>query len=505
MSRPGSESTDARSLATGLRSLGDPSITYPLSPPLTAGCPETSTDAVQYPLEVAYDYDAVDPGLFAVGGPAGDGGRLPSGLDRWAPLLPPLAPIGLGEGDTPLLSAVDVADAIGLDTDLVCKDESQNPTWSQKDRLARCVVSAAVREGARGVVASSTGNHGAAVAAFAARAGIEAVVVTSPETPAAVKRFVDAYGATVLAVPDAALRRETVDRLADEGFHPVSTRTPVHTGHPYGPEGYKTIAYELHRDLGRVPATVAVPTCYAELLYGVWKGFRELDRLGVADGTPRMLACEPAARGPLREALATDEPVASVPDDPTEAYSIAATTSSVRGRRAVSESGGAAIGFSEADLASAEERLAHRGTWQESAGAGAVAGLARAVADGRASELGLDEGPVVAICTSSGFKNGEGRAKRVPRTGERGAKRAADGEGRAKRVPRTGERGAKRPASGEGRAQREPRTGERGAKRPASGEADASASGDGSVVPVVDPDWESVAAALAAAGHLDRE
>ena len=410
------------SLATGLRSLGDRSITVPLSPPLTAGCPETSTEDVQFPLEVTYDLDAVDPVLFEPGHTAGGDEhdtqrrKTSSGLDRWAPLLPPLAPIGLGEGDTPLLAADDVADAIGLDApdsgrSLWLKDESQNPTWSQKDRLARCVVSAAVREGARGVVASSTGNHGAAVAAYAARAGLEAVVVTAPETPAAVTRFIDAYGATVLAIADGDRRREVVDRLAGVGYHPVSTRTPVHTGHPYGPEGYTTIAYEIYRDFGIVPGTVAVPTCYAELLYGIWKGFRTLERIGVADDTPRMLACEPAARGPLRQALAADEPVATVDPEPTEAYSIATVTSAVRGRVAVEESGGDAVGFTEADLAAAEARLAHRGTWQESAGAGAVAGLARAVEDGHPIVAGdaLD-GPVVAICTSSGFKNGESRA-----------------------------------------------------------------------------------------------
>ncbi|WP_290815393.1 pyridoxal-phosphate dependent enzyme [Halovivax sp.] len=443
---------DTPSLATGLRSLGDPSITYPLSPPLTEGCPETSTDEVQFPLEVTYDYDAADPGLFGAGGAgatgrtdAGAAGRGQSGLDRWAPLLPPLAPIGLGEGDTLLLPAGDVADEIGLDADCYLKDESQNPTWSQKDRLARCAVSAAVREGERGVVASSTGNHGASVAAYAARAGLEAIVVTAPETPAAVQRFIRAYGATLLAVDEGEMRREVVDRLADRGYHPVSTRTPVHTGHPYGPEGYKTIAYEIHRDLGTVPGTVAVPTCYAELLYGIWKGFRELEDLGAADRTPRMLACEPAVRGPLREALDADEPVASVAANPTEAYSIAATISSVRGRRAVEESDGDAVGFTEADLEAAEARLAHRGTWQESAGAGAVAGLAQAIDEDRQADLGLGEGgPVVAICTSSGFKNGE-----ADRTGGLG-----------------------------------------------------SASGETGKAPVVESEWPAIEDALRAAGHL---
>lgn len=81
-----------QSLADAQQSLGDPELTYPLWPPLTCGCPETSTEAVQYPLEITYEYDSVDHELFER--------SVEAGLDRWAPLLPSLAEIGLGEGNT---------------------------------------------------------------------------------------------------------------------------------------------------------------------------------------------------------------------------------------------------------------------------------------------------------------------------------------------------------------------------------------------------------------------
>lgn len=386
--------------------------------------------------------------------------------------MPPLAPIGLGEGRTPSFRLESAADEIGLDVDLFLKDESQNPTWSQKDRLARCVVSAAVRSDTRGVVASSTGNHGAAVSAYAARAGLEAIVVTAPETPAAVTRFIGAYGGTVLAVPDEDVRRRTVDRLADRGYHPVSTRTPVHTGHPVVPRATRRSPTNSIAIWGECRRSSPCRRATRSYCTASGRGVRELEQLDVADETPCMLACEPAARGPLREALAADDPIASVAADPTEAYSIAATTSSVRGRRAVAESGGAAIGFTAADLASAEGLLAHGGTWQESAGAAGIAGLARAVADGRKAELGLDDGPIVAIATSSGFKNGEGRAQRVPRTGERRAERPVSDE----------------VAHDLGTA---------------SGERQRFASDERREAPRVDPDWESIESALIAAGHLD--
>ncbi|WP_030688999.1 hypothetical protein [Streptomyces globisporus] len=120
------------SLATAQRSLADPSVRHPLGPPLTRGCPVTSTEDVAYPLDIGYAYDRAPADLFTR--PAAHG------LERWAPLLPPLAAPGLGEGDMPL---VELPDGVWV------KDESRNPTWSPKDRPHRVAVSAAVASGAR--------------------------------------------------------------------------------------------------------------------------------------------------------------------------------------------------------------------------------------------------------------------------------------------------------------------------------------------------------------------
>ncbi len=90
--------TTEQSLATLQRSLGDPTVCYPLRPPVTSGCPRTSTDRISYPVEVDYAYDRVDPAMFATTT------ERSGGLDRWAPLLPPLAAPGLGEGGTPLIA-----------------------------------------------------------------------------------------------------------------------------------------------------------------------------------------------------------------------------------------------------------------------------------------------------------------------------------------------------------------------------------------------------------------
>lgn len=356
------------SLATGQRSLGNATIHYSLWPPLTNGCPRTSTDAVAYPLEVDYAYDRVPTDLFDR--PAAHG------LERWAPLLPPLSAPGLGEGNTPL---VRLADGVYV------KDESRNPTWSHKDRLNRVAVSAAKASGARGIVVSSSGNHGAAAAAYAARAGLPCAVFTSPYAPPAVASFVRAYGAAVLTVPRESARALARRVMAEFGYHPVSSLTDTaHTGHPFGPEGYKTIAYEVFLDLGETPEAVYVPTGYGELLFGVWKGFHELTLLGLADRVPRLYACEPAAAGALATAIRTGRPAAEVPVGPTDAYGISCPVGSYRGVVAVRESRGAALTVTDEQMAAARAELAAQGMWVELSSAAGLAAL-RAHRDGPAA------------------------------------------------------------------------------------------------------------------------
>ncbi len=102
------------------------------------------------------------------------------------------------------------------------------------------------------------------------------------------------------------------------GTYPVSNLTPAHTGHPWGPEGYKTIAFEILADLdGAAPAAVVVPTGYGEMLYGIYKGFREALLLGHIDRLPRLVAVEPASRGPVYHALQKGRQTVTVDAGPT--------------------------------------------------------------------------------------------------------------------------------------------------------------------------------------------
>ncbi|MCB5163765.1 pyridoxal-phosphate dependent enzyme [Streptomyces bambusae] len=377
---------DGGSRAVGQRSSADPAVVHPLLPVRLGGCPKTVlADGTPAPLDIAYAYEDVAAGeLF--GRPA------EHGLERWAPLLPPLAAPGLGEGNTPL---------VRLDDGTWIKDESRNPTWSHKDRLNRVTVSAALLSGAPGIVVSSSGNHGASAAAYAARAGLRCAVFSSPDAPPAVASFLRAYGATVLTVAPREAVWPLVRRISDElGYQPVGNFTPdSHTGHPFGPEGYKTIAYEVFLELGEVPSDVYVPTGYGELLFGVWKGFHELELLGLVGRVPRIHSCEPAAGAPLATALRTGRPTAKVPVGESDAYAIDCAVSGYRGVIAVRESGGAAHVLTDDQMAAAQVELAGQGLWCELS---SVAGLAAQRSSGQA---GADDGPVVCIVTSSGFKD----------------------------------------------------------------------------------------------------
>lgn len=383
-----------RSLATAQVSLApDCDVRHPLFPVLVAGCPQTRVEGVPAPLELAFDEAGVNSEWF-------DQPASP-GLERWAELLPPLQPgSSAGEGGTPVLLEPGLASWAGFEGELFIKDESRNPTWSHKDRLNLCTVSAAVHQGAPGVVAASSGNHGASAAAYAARAGLTACVLITPGTPPAVVSFLQSYGAAVFEVPRE-LRWSLLEAMVQKfGLHPVSNLTELHTGHPFGPEGYKTIAFELRVQLGlRAPGTVYVPTGYGELLFGVAKGFEILARHGKIERVPTIVACEPAARAPLARAIAEGKGAVSVPANPSAAYAIAVTHGGYRARVALERGRGRSVVLGEAELAAAQRAMASRGLWAE---VSAAAGLA-ALRQEQAAGVEIAD-PVVVLSTSSGFK-----------------------------------------------------------------------------------------------------
>lgn len=384
------EASDTRSRAIGQRSLGPDATLHPLYPALTSGTPLRSQQRWNYPLEVAFDYSGVDPSLFH---------QPPlTGIARWAPLLPPLdSKLSFGEGGTPLIPISTAVTASEIPVFL--KDESRNPTWSHKDRLNLCTVSAAIRSGAKGIVVASSGNHGVSTAAYAARANLPCVVLTPSEISKTFLAMLQTYGACPVPV-ETAHRWPLVQAICERaGYHPTSNLTPFHTGHPFGPEGYKTIAYEIFLQLDRaVPSAVVVPTGYGEQLYGISKGFRELVSLGLSPDVPRMFSVEPVTRGPLHRAVQTNEPMAMVEAGETRQYSIACTASGYRGVLALEASRGTALTVDDVSVCAAQATLGRQGVWQEFSACAAFAALPQILTQNLS-------GPIVLIGTSGGFKD----------------------------------------------------------------------------------------------------
>ena len=336
------------------------------------------------------------------------------GLFRYRDLLPLQAAtpaISLGEGDTPLVELPELAASVGVGR-LLVKDETRNPTWSYKDRLAAVAVTKAAELGIDTVVVCSTGNHGAAVAAYAARAGIRCIVLTLAGVPPAMKTLMGVYGAVVAALrtgPERwALMRELI---AERGWMPMSGHADPPVGSPaYGIEGYKTIAYELFEQLGGVPDVVVVPTAYADGLTGIARGFDDLVAVGLTDRVPRLLAAEPF--GPLRSALQHGADRAGpVPVRPSVSFSIASPVGTYQGLLSLRRSRGGAVAVPDDETVLAAQRcLGCHGLYLEASSAIALPALERWRRDGEVGESDT----AVLIGTSTGLKDIDATAPGLP-------------------------------------------------------------------------------------------
>jgi threonine synthase len=328
--------------------------------------------------------------------------RAPASLWRFAAFLPLAASeaITLGEGGTPLHDV----DALGLGP-LLIKDESQNPTWSFKDRLATTAVSMARQLGAQVIACSSSGNAGAATAAYAARAGLPCVVFTFRGAAGPMVTQMRAYGAMVLECADKADRWTLVSAgVKAFGWYPTTAYFgPAVGSNPFGLEGYKTIAYEIAEQLDwAVPDWCVLPVCYGDALYGMWKGFEELRALGWIDRVPRLAAAEVA--GSLAAALAAGAAMPPVRrrNEPTIAPSIGADQGTVQALIALRRTDGAAIQIDNTELEHWQARLAREtGLYAEPASVAPLAALARLRAGGTIAP----EARVVALMTAGGLKD----------------------------------------------------------------------------------------------------
>jgi len=308
----------------------------------------------------------------------------------------------LGEGWTPLLPAPRLARQTGLDQ-LWIKDESQNPTQSFKARGMSAAVSVAKELGARRLAVPSAGNAAGALAAYAARAGLEAFIFMPADTPRANIIECQQTGAHVQLIDGLITDcgAEVARRKDAEGWFDVSTLKE-----PYRVEGKKMLGYELAEQLNwTLPDVIIYPTGGGTGLIGMWKAFAEMEAMGWIDAKrPRMVSVQAAGCAPIVRAFMEGKRFAD------EFANAATTASGLRVPRAIGDflildairaSGGTAVAVTDDELIHATGEMgAAEGLFAAPEGAACLPALRKLI---RAGEVKPSES-VVLFNTGAGVK-----------------------------------------------------------------------------------------------------
>ena len=244
--------------------------------------------------------------------------RADKSLWRYRELLPlpaVIEPVSLGEGGTPLFRADRFATKLRIDlqlgvSNIWVKDESLNPTQSFKARGMSVAVSMAKHLGARKLAVPSAGNAGGALAAYAARAGLEAHIFMPRDTPRANIIECRELGAHVTLIDGLITDcgAEIAKRKETEGWFDMSTLRE-----PYRVEGKKTLGYELAEQLHwQLPDVILYPTGGGTGLIGMWKAFDEMEALGwIGKTRPRMFSVQATGCAPIVRAFEAGETTAA--------------------------------------------------------------------------------------------------------------------------------------------------------------------------------------------------
>ncbi|MCZ6858174.1 MAG: threonine synthase [Gemmatimonadetes bacterium] len=316
----------------------------------------------------------------------------PGVIERYRSRLPLEAgvrAITLHEGETPLVEAPRLADALGLSCRLLLKLEGLNPTGSFKDRGMTVAVSKAAAEGSRAIICASTGNTSASAAAYAARAGLEAYVVI-PQGNIASGKLAQAvvHGAKIAAIDGNFDRALTlVSDLAK-----TESVTIVNSINPYRIHGQKTAAFEICDELGAAPDYHFLPVGNAGNITAYWMGYREYCEAGLIEAKPKMIGVQAAGAAPI----VLGRPVPN-PETLATAIRIGNPASWQAAVAARDESGGAIDAVTDEEILEAYRTVAAtEGIFAEPASAAAVAGLTKMHAANRLAA------PSVIVCTLTG-------------------------------------------------------------------------------------------------------
>ena len=302
-------------------------------------------------------------------------------------------PVSLLEGNTPLIPVPRLAQELAAGMELFIKFEGLNPTGSFKDRGMTAAISEAAGREVKAVICASTGNTAASAAAYAARAGMKAIVLI-PQGKVAAGKLAGAiaYGAQVIQV-DGSFDDALTLVVEITQRHPIAL---VNSLNPYRLEGQKSSAFEICDTLGKAPDWLCLPVGNAGNITAYWMGFKQYDTLKNT-GLPQILGVQAAGSAPLVLGHAVEKP-----ETVATAIRIGRPARGEQALQAAEESNGRIIAVSDDAILAMQRRLAQEGIWVEPASAAGLAGLAAQIQSG---QLQMSGKCVVTICTGHGLKD----------------------------------------------------------------------------------------------------
>ena len=317
----------------------------------------------------------------------------PHDLWRYSEMLPvrnTANVVSLGEIETPLVALNNIAADLGIVPDnLIVKDEGRLPTGSFKARGLVMAISMAKELGVKQVAIPTNGNAGAALAAYASRAGLEAIVLCPDNTPEINIREIAAQGARVYRVNGLI---DDCGKIVGEGCRRNGWFDLSTLKEPYRIEGKKTMGLELAQQLDwNVPDVIFYPTGGGTGLIGMWKAFAELEALGfIGSKRPRMVAVQSTGCAPIVRAFDAGERHATRWENAETIASgirVPAAVGDFLILDAVRESGGYAIAVSDAAIEAASDQVARRdGFLLCPEGAATLVAYQQSLSDGRVAK-----------------------------------------------------------------------------------------------------------------------
>jgi len=291
----------------------------------------------------------------------------------------------LGEGNTPVIELSKLGSFLGLDR-LRAKLEFMNPTGSYKDRGTAVMLTVARELGVTEIVEDSSGNAGASVSAYAARAGIKCHIFAPATAPAAKIKQIRVYGAEVHSIEGT---RDDTTNAAVDFYKKEGLVYASHAWSPFFSEGTKTFTFEVIGQYnGEVPDHIVFPVGNGGLYLGAWRGFSELIATGEIDRMPRLHAVQSENISPIASEFIGDKwDIETI--RPTIAGGIAVAAPARAGQvlDVLRETNGMAVMVDEVAVADMQRMLARKeGVFAEPTSAAAFAGLSMLLSEGTISK-----------------------------------------------------------------------------------------------------------------------